>query len=490
MNETPKESTQESTAIVSDDATADVSDEKVQETPEVTPLANPSFVGFVLTQFFGAFNDNLFKQLLLLLALPTAEAVQKAAQEGQTAGGDMQGIATVIFGLPFIFFSGFAGHLSDRFSKRTVIVLSKVAEIGVMVLGLVGFWFATTLGFAGMWFVLFLMGLQSTFFGPAKYGILPEMLNENQLSRANGFTLMMTFLAIIFGTALAGPLKENLMNERPAAVAAADPIANDAAAEDPAVPAMANEKENAVAGRLDSARGLWPGALVCIAIAIVGTLTSLLIRQVSPAEPDSKLTLSGLLVPTEIRRLLMVDRQLLLALGASCVFWLIAGLTLQAVNSLGKVQLELSDGTTSFLVALISVGLAAGAVSAGLLSRGGRENLVVQIGMWVVVVTSAIMAITLPGGQHMLGFYGTVVALILLGAAAAFFAIPIQVFLQQRPPAELKGRMIAVMNISNFIAIVGSGVVYIILNALIENLNWPRSFMFCAMAIMFLPIAI
>jgi hypothetical protein len=80
--------------------------------------------------------------------------------------------------------------------------------------------------------------------------------------------------------------------------------------------------------------------------------------------------------------------------------------------------------------------------------------------------------------------------LILLGAAAAFFAIPIQVFLQSRPPDDLKGRMIAVMNQANFFAIVVSGLLYMILDALVTAMNWPRSAIFAAMALLFLPVAI
>src|SRR6476661_7868718 len=90
-----------------------------------------SFWGMTATQFLGAFNDNLFKQLMLLLAIPVGAAAATKADE--------QGFATMVFSLPFILFSGYAGYLSDRFSKRTVIVLAKVAEIGIMLLGVAAF---------------------------------------------------------------------------------------------------------------------------------------------------------------------------------------------------------------------------------------------------------------------------------------------------------------------------------------------------------------
>src|SRR6185436_20807467 len=86
--------------------------------PQSSLLADPSFYGMTATQFLGAFNDNLFKQLMLLLAIPVGAAAATKADE--------QGLATMIFSLPFILFSGYAGYLSDRFSKRTVIVLAKL----------------------------------------------------------------------------------------------------------------------------------------------------------------------------------------------------------------------------------------------------------------------------------------------------------------------------------------------------------------------------
>ena len=141
------------------------------------------------------------------------------------------------------------------------------------------------------------------------------------------------------------------------------------------------------------------------------------------------------------------------------------------------------------MVALISIGIAIGGALAGWLSRDGAGHRVIVIGMWGVVAWCALLAITVPGRGHLLGFAGSIPVLILLGAAAAFFAIPIQVFLQSRPPDDLKGRMIAVMNQANFFAIVVSGLLYMLLDSLITALDWPRSAVFAAMALLFLPVA-
>ena len=151
-----------------------------------------SFHALVGTQFLGAFNDNLFKQLMLLLA---------ASYLFQ--GRDLQGLAFAIFSLPFVLFSGIAGDLSERFSKRTIIVQMKVAEIAVLLLGVIAFVF---LSWPFMLVVLFLMGMQSAIFGPSKYGVIPELIPAGRLLRANGMIAMTTFMAILLGQAFAGPL--------------------------------------------------------------------------------------------------------------------------------------------------------------------------------------------------------------------------------------------------------------------------------------------
>src|SRR5438128_5022164 len=119
------------------------------EAPHARLFRDRSFWGMTATQFLGAFNDNVFKQLMLLLAIPVgAAAAQKA---------DEQGLATMIFSLPFVLFSGFAGWLSDRYSKRNMIVVCKLAEIGIMLLGMLGFLAYGATGYRGLLVILFLM---------------------------------------------------------------------------------------------------------------------------------------------------------------------------------------------------------------------------------------------------------------------------------------------------------------------------------------------
>src|SRR5499426_84427 len=152
-------------------------------------LKDRGFFSFFWTQFLGAFNDNFYKIIVTLVALDIP------------AEGGIQYIPLIggLFILPFLLFSGYAGYLADIYSKRTILIAIKVFEIFAMGLGFFAFFVDRM---EPMLTVVFLMGLHSTFFSPAKYGILPEMLPDKDLSRANGLLEMTTLLAIVLGTAL------------------------------------------------------------------------------------------------------------------------------------------------------------------------------------------------------------------------------------------------------------------------------------------------
>jgi MFS family permease len=402
-----------------------------------------SFWGMAVTQFLGAFNDNLFKQLILLLATPTVLELKAGT------GEDLQSNAQYVFAGAFLIFSGFAGFLSDRFSKRPVIILSKVAEIVVMGLGMVGFWFYREIGLGGMFFVLFLMGTQSAFFGPGKYGILPEMLRAHDLPRANGIFLMLTFLAIIFGIATAGGLLQWL-----------------------------------------GEGNVWIASSVCVVIAVVGTFTSLLVRRVPPAKPGLKHTWSAWTVPGETLRMLRQDRSLVWAIVVVAIFWMVGGIVVQTVNALGKSQLGINDLQTSILNAAIGVGIAVGCLLGGFLSRGRVNRRVVTTGAVGLFVT--LVAMALPGGphRHLLGFYGSIPVLVAMGVFTGMFIVPVQVLLQSRPPREEKGRMIATMNQCSWLGIILGAMLYAACIWVLDTVGGPRSAIFGVSAALMLPVAI
>ena len=451
-------------------------------------LRDRAFWGLNVTQFLGAFNDNLFKQLVLLLSL-----------EG---GRDTQFLAMVLFAWPFIAFSGYAGFLSDRYSKRTIIVLCKVAELGIVLLGLIGF---VTGSLSALLGVLCLMGVHSAFFGPSKYGILPELLRSSDLPRANGFMLMATFLAIIFGLAAAGAAMQTF------------------------------------------AGSLWLASLPCLVVALVGVATSLLIRPTAIAEPHLKFDWSTVAIAPDTRALLKRDRKLLGVLLMSSVFWFVGGTVYPpAINAFGKQQLHLDDLVTGAMAASTGLGIAVGCVLAGLLSKDRVRGWLVRVGAWGLTLSLAALCLPGPGfdavrdeirqnklsrqtslsaepasdavnlkkpdlstdADHspsnadapkvdpfrrgsLLGPYGSVVALIAVGLFAGFFSVPLQVFLQASAPSDQKGRIIGAFNLLNWIGIAGSAAVYAIGRLLLVDwLELPHASLFGFAALLMLPVAV
>lgn len=459
------------------------------ETPVIDPtddrpdlLRDRSFWGLNLTQFLGAFNDNLFKQLVMLLCLDQALG----------GGRDLQGLAMVLFAMPFIALSGYAGFLSDRFGKRTIIVLCKFAEIVIVILGMVGF---ATHSLTFLLGVLCLMGIHSAFFGPSKYGILPEMLRTRDLPRANGIILMATFLAIIFGLSAAGAAKQQFSDR------------------------------------------LWIASLPCLAVAIAGFFTSLLIRKTPVAQPDLKFEISSIALTPDTRQLLRSNRRLFGVLMMSSVFWLVGGTIYPpAINAFCKEQFHFDDLITGMLAASTGVGIAFGCILAGLLSKDRVRGWIVRLGAWGL--TCSLLTLALPGPgwnavrdevQNMklaaadkadakeklerdvqqaihlpellkapidyrgtlLGPYGSVVALIAVGLFAGFYSVPLQVYLQANSPSEQKGRIIGAMNLLNWIGIAGAGAIYSLGRLiLVEWLMYPQASLFAFASLLMLLVAL
>ncbi|MGY9004093.1 MAG: MFS transporter, partial [Rhodospirillales bacterium] len=155
------------------------------------------FLPLFLTQALGALNDNLFKNALVVLI------IFRIAAEKELNGNVLVTLAAGIFILPFFLFSATAGQLADKVEKSRLIQIIKAAEIAIMGCGAVALWSG---GVSLLIFVLFLMGTQSAFFGPVKYSILPDLLDESELIGGNGLVEAGTFLAILIGTIAGGLL--------------------------------------------------------------------------------------------------------------------------------------------------------------------------------------------------------------------------------------------------------------------------------------------
>lgn len=439
-------------------------------------MTDPTFWGLLITQFLGAFNDNVFKFLVMFLCTDRAKS---------NPLDDWQGYALIAFASPFVLFSGISGYLGDRHSKTRIIVLSKVLEIVVMGAGLLVFWLTETsqLQLGLLLGVLFLMGAQSTLFGPSKYGILPELYEKHRLPSINGWFLMTTFVAIIGGVAAAGYLKDSLPD-------------------------------------------LMSVQWVCILIAVIGTLTSLMVRPLPAAEPNLKVNPSSLFIDPETRQALRLQPKLLTALLFSSVFWFVGGVFQPSVNAMGTLQYRLSDTSTGQLAATTAVGIAIGSVLAGYLSRSRFRASLVRIAAVGMVICMAGLAIpgdrltspktpatsvtaaTVPSensngeaekwspssNHHLrLPFVSlTGAGLLLMGAGlfAGLFSVPLQVYLQAMSPAHLKGRMIGAMNLINWIGIALSGAFYEIGKQVLVRQGASPNAIFGAIAVVILIAAL
>lgn len=412
-----------------------------------------SFWGMTATQFLGAFNDNLFKQVVLLLCIDFAQ------RAGAT---DYQPYAQELFALPFVLFSGFAGYLSDRTSKRRIVVICKIVEIGIVTLGT---WSLASGSLTAVFAVLFLLGTHSAFFGPSKFGILPELVREPNLPAANGIFLMTTFVAIILGTALGGKLK-GFVGDNILLVGAA-----------------------------------------YVAVASTGLATSLLIRKTPVAHPGLEFAWSDLVVSSETLRMFWRDRPLLWALVMYSVFWLIGGLTLPAVNAYGKLQLfrdldiKQADVSTSLMAGFLVIGIALGCAMAGWLSGRKVNFRLVPWGCWGMVLGLGLLSLLggaagaegnskLPRLSADAVSLGSKFLLACMGIAAGVFTVPLQVFLQSRPPADQKGRVIGAMNLVNWIGILFSAEIYAGFDRLRALTGAPHSALFGGTALLLLPVAL
>ncbi len=383
-------------------------------------LRRPGLQAFLWTQFLGAFNDNVSKIVVILLTIKYLAAHQLARDPGVTGAA----LAGAVFILPFLFFSGYAGHFADVRSKQKVLVWSKVLEIAAMTAMLPALAAARSGVAWPMLAVLFLMAAQSTFFSPAKYGILPEMLPAQELSRANGLLEMSTFVAIVLGSMLGGEMFERWQGAP------------------------------------------WITSVTLVALAVVGTLTSLRIPQTAPAKPGQRLALNPF---GEIRqgvRRLARDRNLFMTVVGLSFFWFFGALVQLAVLPLGQDELHVGEAAATRLYTALAVGIGAGSLAAGRLSGNKIELGLVPLGAFGMGVFALALQAAVP---H---YWLVAAALVAMGFAGGWFAVPLNALLQQKPDEGEKGRVLATNNVANMAGIVLASAVLFLLG---ERAHLPTS---------------
>jgi acyl-[acyl-carrier-protein]-phospholipid O-acyltransferase / long-chain-fatty-acid--[acyl-carrier-protein] ligase len=351
-------------------------------------LKNGGFQGFLWTQFLGALNDNLYKMIVSMRAVHVAAST----------GTEYVAIALAVFVIPFFLFSGYSGQLADRLSKRSVLIGVKIFEIGVMIGGIAVF-FSTRIEW--MLVILFLMALHSTIFSPAKYGIVPEMLPDKDLSRANALLEMTTFVAIVMGTSL-GALLFNTWKATP-----------------------------------------WKMGVVMLGVAVAGFLTSLRIPKVKPSGATTPFNFNPFGEVLTGTRHLLKDRPLWLTVIAISYFWFLGALFQSDLLMMGAETMHLDDLNVGLMVTSLAIGIGFGSMLAGRLSGDKVEIGLVPLGS----IFMGLSAIFVSRAAH--SFTLEVIALVLLGVSSGLFIVPLNAYLQQRSENEEKGRMIATNNFYN-----------------------------------------
>jgi acyl-[acyl-carrier-protein]-phospholipid O-acyltransferase/long-chain-fatty-acid--[acyl-carrier-protein] ligase len=371
-------------------------------------LKNGGFQAFLWTQFLGAFNDNAYR---IVVSLRAVDLVQNPAVRDRYLAA-----ATALFVLPSLFFTGYAGHLADAFSKRKVLVAVKAFEILIMAVGILTLRSSSV---PWMFVVLFLMAVHSTVFSPAKYSIVPELVAEKDLSRGNALLEMSTLVAIILGIASGSFLYKEWKAEA------------------------------------------WRIGVVLVGIAAAGFLASLRITRVPAAGAREPFRLNPFAEIVTGTRHLLRDRPLWLSVLGISYFWFLGALYQSDLVDLGKETLHASDGQVGLLLACISLGIGAGAMLAGRLSGDKVEIGLVPLGS--ILLGGFSVAVWLASGTYA----GALAALFLLGGAAGLFFVPLNAFLQDRAGDREKGRLIATNNIYNTIGmLLASGVFVVCRNAL------------------------
>jgi 1-acyl-sn-glycerol-3-phosphate acyltransferase len=394
------------------------------------------------TQFLGAFNDNLFKNALVILIAyrsMTLLGISSATIVVACAG---------IFIFPFFLFSATAGQLADHYPKWQLIRWVKVWEIGVMVVAGVGF---ATDNLALLLAVLFLMGMQSTFFGPAKYAILPELLDDETLVGGNALVAMATFLAILLGTITGGLV---------------------------------------VAGGDRWVSRLGP---LVLAVAILGFATSIFIKKLPAANPDLPVSFDPVKPTIDILRLTRRVHTVFLSVLAISWFWFLGASFLSLLPNFSKDVLGGSETVVTLCLATFCVGIGTGSMLCERLSRRHLELGLVPLGSIGISVFAIDLAFSgwrfaasangglltvaqfmrEPGGAHVL------IDLFMIAVFSGFYTVPLMTFIQQRSASAERSRVIAGNNILNALLMVLSS--FMLVGLLAAAVSIPGIFLILAM---------
>ena len=394
-------------------------------------LTQRRYLPFFLTQFFGAFNDNVFKNALVIMI------AYKVAGDSNM----MINLAFGLFILPFFLFSAIAGQIADKYEKSGLIRKVKLFEISIMCIAALGFF---TENVYLLIFVLFLMGSQSSLFGPVKYGFLPQKLHKDELVGGTGLVESSTFLAILLGTIVGGIL-----------------IA------------------------LDS---YFPISIAVILIAVAGYLSARAIPHTAATAPDLKLNPNILAETFRNLKFLPSNKVVFLSILAISWFWFYGTIFLAQIPNFTKNVLFGNEHVVTVLLGMFSIGIGVGSLLCEKLSGKRVEIGLVPLGAigmaifgWDLascsqswLVKDGIMNIS----QFMTtaGSIRILLDLTLIGVFGGLFIVPLYALVQERSDSKHLSRVIAGNNIINALFMVVASVMAMVV---LGPMGWtiPQLFM-------------
>lgn len=389
------------------------------ESSQFRLLASRRLAPLFVTQFLGAMNDNLFKSALVML-------VEFRATMDVATIHAIVTLAPALLILPYFLGSATAGQLADKYEKTRLLRLIKLWEVGVMVLAAIGFVLDNT---AYQLTVLFLLGVQATFFGPVKYGILPDLLSIDELMSGNALVEAGTFLAILIGTIAGGLLI--LVDHGPAIV-----------------------------------------AVLQLVLAAGGWAVSFAIPVGKRAAPDLHIDRNFLAATWRTMREATQGRDIGLSILGISWFWLVGATFLAQFPNFAKDILRADNQVVTLFLTLFSIGIGAGSLLVGRLLRGEISARLVPYGALGMalfsldlyfasgsVVTSDAALVNAVGFLAHPANWRLIGDLLAIAITGGLFVVPLYAILQTRSDAGHRSQMIAANNILNALFMVASGAI-------------------------------
>lgn len=381
----------------------------MSEQSQFALLRERRFLPFFLTQSLGAFNDNVFKQALVALV------VFAGAIEVGISDTNFSLLAGGLFILPFFLFSALGGQLADKFDKAMLARWIKGLEVLLMIGATAGFLLRSA---PILLTVLFLMGLQSTLFGPLKYGILPQVLKDHELTGGNGLIESATMIAILLGT-LAGTALVGLPGNGALAI-----------------------------------------SLVVLGMALAGWAASWWMPRVAPVAPDLRIDYNPLSETFRSLRFLLRRRVLFLSCLGISWFWFYGSMYFLVLPVYVRDVIGGTTAVYTLFLALFSIGTGLGALLCELLSRHKVEIGLVPFGSIGMTLFGLDIYFALPqaSGAAELSItaflaqphgWRLIIDLVLMAIFSGFFIVPLFALIQQRAEPEYRSRVIAANNILN-----------------------------------------